>query len=310
MKKTFKMFALICCLVLTFALSSCENWFSFIPNGTTTQTTITEPPHEHNFADADCLNPKTCECGETEGEALGHTPADDDGDCTTDVLCTACECVLVEKQEGHVDEDHDYICDVDGCDKEVLLSISTVDELVAAFRNGGKYQLKNDIDAGDSDLWLSTESLYLDLNNFTITTSYWLGVVVDYNATLTIKNGTVRNVGEMTPAIMVYGNLNMYNCNVEGNDYWSLYVYVGNAVVENSIIKYGIAADHMDGKGPSMVIATNNVTISDFDADYGICVEGESKLVIGFDPTDYLGKYYNQGVVKDNGDGTWTVEVP
>ena len=128
MKKTLKIFALICCLVLTLALSSCENWFSFIPNGTTTQTTITEPPHEHNFSDADCLNPKTCECGETEGEALGHTPADDDGDCTTDVLCTACECVLVEKQEGHVDEDHDYICDVDGCDKEVLLSISTVDD--------------------------------------------------------------------------------------------------------------------------------------------------------------------------------------
>ncbi|MGN0611570.1 MAG: hypothetical protein ACI4JI_07270 [Ruminiclostridium sp.] len=30
--------------------------------------------HEHTFADATCTEPKTCtECGETEGEALGHT---------------------------------------------------------------------------------------------------------------------------------------------------------------------------------------------------------------------------------------------
>ena len=30
--------------------------------------------HKHTFADATCTEPKTCtECGETEGEALGHT---------------------------------------------------------------------------------------------------------------------------------------------------------------------------------------------------------------------------------------------
>ena len=311
MKKTLKIFTVICCLALTLALSSCENWFSFVPNGTTTQTTTTEPPHEHIFVDADCLNPKTCECGETEGEALGHTPADDDGDCTTEVLCTVCECVLVEKQEGHVDEDLDYICDVDGCDKEVLRSISTAEELVAAFGNGGKYQLKNDIDAGDSNLGIFAESLYLDLNDFTITTSFWNGIAVYFNATLTIKNGTVRNVGQMTSAIMVYGNLNMYNCNLEGNGYWSLYVHAGNAVVENSIIKSGIAAYDMSEVGSAVVIATNNVTISDFDVVYGIDVIGESKIVLGFDPTDYLREQYNQGaVVKDNGDGTWTVEMP
>ena len=28
---------------------------------------------EHEWMDADCVNPRTCECGETEGEALGHT---------------------------------------------------------------------------------------------------------------------------------------------------------------------------------------------------------------------------------------------
>ena len=29
--------------------------------------------HEHNFAPATCTTPATCECGETEGEALGHS---------------------------------------------------------------------------------------------------------------------------------------------------------------------------------------------------------------------------------------------
>ena len=31
------------------------------------------PPHEHSWSDATCTEPKKCECGETQGEALGHT---------------------------------------------------------------------------------------------------------------------------------------------------------------------------------------------------------------------------------------------
>lgn len=35
----------------------------------------------HDFADADCDTPKTCKvCGLTEGEALGHIAAADDGE--------------------------------------------------------------------------------------------------------------------------------------------------------------------------------------------------------------------------------------
>ena len=33
-------------------------------------------PHEHVWADATCTAPQTCECGETQGEALGHDLAD------------------------------------------------------------------------------------------------------------------------------------------------------------------------------------------------------------------------------------------
>ncbi len=33
--------------------------------------------HTHTFSDATCTAPKTCECGATEGEALGHTVVTD-----------------------------------------------------------------------------------------------------------------------------------------------------------------------------------------------------------------------------------------
>ncbi len=45
---------------------------------------------EHVFADADCLTPKTCtECGETEGEALGHDWVE--ADCVTPKTCSRCK---------------------------------------------------------------------------------------------------------------------------------------------------------------------------------------------------------------------------
>ena len=46
--------------------------------------------HQHSFADADCTTPKTCtQCGETEGEALGHS--------YTAGICGRCN----EPQEGY-----------------------------------------------------------------------------------------------------------------------------------------------------------------------------------------------------------------
>lgn len=39
-----------------------------------------QPAHTHKFSKATCTEPKTCECGETEGKALGHSYKD--GKCT------------------------------------------------------------------------------------------------------------------------------------------------------------------------------------------------------------------------------------
>jgi len=40
-------------------------------------------PHEHDWSDATCTEPSKCECGETQGEALGHDYAEG--------VCTRCE---------------------------------------------------------------------------------------------------------------------------------------------------------------------------------------------------------------------------
>ncbi len=37
-----------------------------------TESQPSEPEHTHTFADATCTKPKTCSCGETDGDPLGH----------------------------------------------------------------------------------------------------------------------------------------------------------------------------------------------------------------------------------------------
>ena len=54
-------FILITIALISFIISSCKNEGMF---------------HEHHFSDATCTAPKTCECGETEGEPLAHTFVD------------------------------------------------------------------------------------------------------------------------------------------------------------------------------------------------------------------------------------------
>ena len=63
---------------------------------------------KHEWKDADCENPKTCElCGETEGEALGHQESDwEETEVDTvkavkhlEKTCTRCDKVMDEKDE-------------------------------------------------------------------------------------------------------------------------------------------------------------------------------------------------------------------
>jgi hypothetical protein len=69
-KKT-KVVMVLAVLTMSFSLSACGD------------------AHEHEWKDATCTTPKTCEtCGETEGEALGHKW--DDATCTTAKTCSVC----------------------------------------------------------------------------------------------------------------------------------------------------------------------------------------------------------------------------
>ena len=69
--------------------------------------------HTHVWSDATCTEPQKCECGETQGEALGHT-AGAEPTCTVAQTCTVCGEELAAKL-GHLDENLDTYCDREGC---------------------------------------------------------------------------------------------------------------------------------------------------------------------------------------------------
>ena len=79
----------------------------------------------HDFADADCLNPKTCTvCGKTEGSALGHEWTTPDVDlCEVQSTCSRCGATDGENKE-HSPENDDNDCSTalncGVCGKEIL----------------------------------------------------------------------------------------------------------------------------------------------------------------------------------------------
>lgn len=74
---------------------------------------------EHEWADADCVNPKICDlCGEERGSALGHTWVD--ATCTTPKTCSVCK-----KTEG---EALNHKWNDATCDKAKTCSLCAVTE--------------------------------------------------------------------------------------------------------------------------------------------------------------------------------------
>ncbi len=107
MKRKIKIFSLIlAALIVIFAMSSCDGTFDFVAGVF---------PCDHSWVEATCKDAKCCEkCGETEGDALGHTPGAE-ATCTTDQTCTVCGDTLVAKH--HTPEDvkgYDATCTEEG----------------------------------------------------------------------------------------------------------------------------------------------------------------------------------------------------
>ena len=66
-----KVLLMLAITVIIFSLASCT-LVEDMP-GLVDQLLGNTDEHEHAFSDATCTTPATCECGETEGEALGHS---------------------------------------------------------------------------------------------------------------------------------------------------------------------------------------------------------------------------------------------
>ena len=92
------MLLLMVSLVL-FALTSCDvvNKVTGMISGS--DNNQPEPEHTHSFGEATCVSPATCECGATDGEALGHSIVADKG---SDPTCT---------EAGLTDGEHCERCD-------------------------------------------------------------------------------------------------------------------------------------------------------------------------------------------------------
>ena len=254
----------------------------------------------HNFVDADCLNPKICiNCFVTEGDVGEHSVAFNENLCVYGSYCTVCY-ESYDAYNQHIDDDGDYICDRIGCSYSGIKSISTAEELRRAFTVGGKYKLTSDIDLGEEVLvieYINEEvCIDLDLNGFTITTSYWAGMMIDPNMIVRLSNGTIVGTAPVSGAICCYGTLFLENCTAIGNGYWSVYIQNGTAVINNCTLIDSIGISESD-----VFITNSDIQTS---SGRGCDVLEKSYLLCDFDVTDYTGHVVNN---TNNNDGTWTV---
>jgi len=113
-----------------------EHWYCFGCNTRFTDAEATEViaaidlaierlPHTPAEDDGDCTTAVACTvCGKDAIPAKAHTPAEDDGDCTTAVVCTVCGKDAVAAKDAHDftgvfnanDTQHWHICANDGCE--------------------------------------------------------------------------------------------------------------------------------------------------------------------------------------------------
>ncbi|MBQ7352682.1 MAG: hypothetical protein IJW54_01635 [Clostridia bacterium] len=136
MKRTIKAFLVICCLAICLTLcltacgNKCEHNYDNDCDAICNDCGETREVGAHDWSSATCTAPKTCSvCGATDGNALGHTPADDDGDCTTAIKCKSCDQIAKSGNQSHAYGTITYTwangyssctatrsCAVDGCD--------------------------------------------------------------------------------------------------------------------------------------------------------------------------------------------------
>ncbi len=78
-----------------------------------------------------CTDTEYCLCGYITRAAGSHIPSEDDGDCTTDVLCTVCENAVVKGRESHEwGEWSDWIDGGDGTESKSAVCTCGTDAVI------------------------------------------------------------------------------------------------------------------------------------------------------------------------------------
>ena len=106
---------------------------------------VSDEVHVHEFADATCTKPATCECGETQGTALGHN--------IENAACTGCGAKVVTLTEAAALEDGTLVF-VEVTVSEITYSWSDTNKNMSANVTDGTttllvYKLATKVGAGD-----------------------------------------------------------------------------------------------------------------------------------------------------------------
>lgn len=115
--------------------------------------------------------------------------------------------VLAEEIVPGEDSNADYVASVTTSNGKST-SYTTLTDAVGALNNGDTLMLLNDVDVGDNGVSI-TKNITFDLGGKTLSSSKaWLsyGVLLIKNATVTVKNGTVKATGSGSCAIRAYGS--------------------------------------------------------------------------------------------------------
>mgnify|MGYP004457414705 CR=1 FL=1 len=115
--------------------------------------------------------------------------------------------LALEEAVPSEDSNADYVASVTTSDGKST-SYTTLTDAVGALNNGDTLMLLNDVDVGDNGVSI-TKNITFDLGGKTLSSSKaWLlyGVLLVQNATVTVKNGTVKAAGDGSCAIRAYGS--------------------------------------------------------------------------------------------------------
>ena len=187
-----------------------------------------EAPHEHNWSNATCTEPAKCECGETNGEALGHDYDNipHDATCTAagyvEHICALCDHTYTDGETealGHADDNGDYKCD--RCSTNMLPADGTtltIPEAIAVAKVAGtaysteKYYITGIIKSVYNTTYGNLYLVDADGNEITI---YGL-----YSADGKTRYDAMSYKPVAGDELTVYTVLGLYNSTAQGKNAW------------------------------------------------------------------------------------------